>query len=263
MNRKILVLVALMLSVIVNAQNNFRFSYVQIKYPNNTHSEWKKIDNVFLHNVDKGVISNYSSEGTNNQYTIIDKETRLKIDEQWYKVIPVRDNSGTNLVFYLCENQLFGLMLYNPNNDILVVYSPSNTITVPTITKQGNTQNAGSTPTTNNVQNRFRIDCSLVTIYNPDTKKWSDWSEANNTFVINTNNNWDIIHYKASGNRASYRKVSDVETGKTFDGKEYQIASFLDEDGEEFLLQLIDDHSVRVIFTYKSGMRVSFAISNN
>ena len=43
---------------------------------------------------------------------------------------------------------------------------------------------------------QFRVDFNLVSFYDPETEKWEDWQEGNNTFVLNINDNNDIAHYK-------------------------------------------------------------------
>ena len=112
-------------------------------------------------------------------------------------------------------------------------------------------------------QDRFRVDFDHISIYNPSTDKWSEWEQVNHTFVFNINNNKDIMHYRANGNRVTYRNISGAERNKTSDGKEYQITTLLDADGEEFLFQLFDDTSIGVIFTFQSGIRVQFASADN
>jgi len=112
-------------------------------------------------------------------------------------------------------------------------------------------------------QDRFRVDCTHYSIYNPNTKKWSDWEESYNTFVININNNKDIMHFRPNGNRVTYRNVSNVvEKGKTSEGKEYQIISLLDENGDEFLFQLFNDIAIGIKFAFSTGVMIQFSNAN-
>lgn len=114
-----------------------------------------------------------------------------------------------------------------------------------------------------NAQDRFRVDCTHVSIYNPDTEEWSDWKDGNNTFVININDNGDIMHYKPNGNKVTYRKVSDVEKDKTSSNNEYQIITVIDEDGEEFMFQLFNDRNIGVKFIFKGRGMIQFSNADN
>lgn len=102
---------------------------------------------------------------------------------------------------------------------------------------------------------KFRVDMDLVTIYNTTTEKWSEWKEGFNSFVINYNDNGDILHIKASGKQAIYRKVSgNVEKTTTEDGKRYQIIDVIDEDGDRCSFQIFDDYSIGIKLIYKNAM---------
>jgi len=115
-----------------------------------------------------------------------------------------------------------------------------------------------------NAQDRFRVDYNRMSIYNPRTGQWSETEIANHTFVLNINDNNDIMHYKANGSRVTYRNVTKiVEKGKTSDGIGYQLLILLDENGEEFQFRIFDDLSIGVTFTYKNGTTVQFANADN
>ena len=119
-----------------------------------------------------------------------------------------------------------------------------------------------ATPINNddNKIDRFREDYDLVTIYDPQTETWSDWSEGNNTFVMNYNKNGDIAHYKANGDVVTYRRISDVEIEYTETGKRYQIFDALDEDGILFHFQFFDDRSAGLKMIY-NNMMIQFSSS--
>lgn len=73
-------------------------------------------------------------------------------------------------------------------------------------------------------QDQFRQDYNLVSIYDSETEKWSDWKEGYNTFVINYNDNGDIAHFKANGEKVVYRKISrEIEEGYTDSNNEHII----------------------------------------
>lgn len=94
-------------------------------------------------------------------------------------------------------------------------------------------------------QEKFRIDYSKVTIYDRDTKTWSDWENGDNTFVFNFNERGDIVHLMANGETSLYKRLSDIEKDYTEPEREpYQILSALDEDGDVFMLQLFDDPGI-------------------
>lgn len=105
---------------------------------------------------------------------------------------------------------------------------------------------------------KFRRDYSVVSIYNFDTKKWSEWKDGDNTFVFNINDNGDIAHYKASGETVIYKNVSKVEEGSTNSGENYQAIKVLDEDGTVFRLQLFDDKEIGLKMMYGNVM-IQFA----
>ena len=46
-------------------------------------------------------------------------------------------------------------------------------------------------------QNQFRKDFNYVAFFDAETKTWSDWEQAEHTFVFNINDNQDIRHYTA------------------------------------------------------------------
>ena len=91
---------------------------------------------------------------------------------------------------------------------------------------------------------QFRVDFNLVSFYDPETEKWEDWQEGNNTFVLNINDNNDIAHYKPDGEVLYYRNLGDLEVGYTTDGDHYQIIKALYEDGYEISFQLFDDITI-------------------
>jgi hypothetical protein len=88
--------------------------------------------------------------------------------------------------------------------------------------------------------------------------EWSEWFDAQNTFVINSNDNNDIIHYRGDGQVVIYRNLGGLETLYTKSGERYQIINVLDEDGNPMDFQLFDNLSIGVKLI-KDGMAIQFA----
>ncbi len=98
---------------------------------------------------------------------------------------------------------------------------------------------------------KFRVDMNYVALYNSKTEKWSEWEKGYNTFVINANDNRDIVHIKANGEEVNYRRISQkVERNTTSDGKEYQIIYCLDDNGNKFQFQIFDDIKIGIKLIY-------------
>ncbi len=107
-------------------------------------------------------------------------------------------------------------------------------------------------------QDQFRVDMNLVAILPSLDAEWSEWFEATNTFVINANENNDIIHYRGDGNVVVYRNLGGLKTEYTESGKRYQIINALDEDGNPMEFQLFDDRSIGVKLI-TGGMAIQFS----
>jgi hypothetical protein len=108
-------------------------------------------------------------------------------------------------------------------------------------------------------QEKFRVDYTLVSIYDSQTETWSEWKEGYNTFVINANENNDIFHIKGNGDKVIYRKISDdVEEGDNAKGGHYQIIQALDEDGTVFSFQLFDNPKIGLKIIY-SNLMIQFS----
>ncbi len=106
---------------------------------------------------------------------------------------------------------------------------------------------------------KFRVDMNYVAIYNSSKEEWSEWEKGYNTFVINANENKDIIHILPSGKEVNYRRISqNVERHATSDGKEYQIINCLDDNGDKFQFQVFDDYKIGIKMIYGSGI-IQFA----
>lgn len=88
---------------------------------------------------------------------------------------------------------------------------------------------------------KFRIDHNYIAVYDPDKDEWGDWQSGNNTFVVNINEQGDIAHIKANGDKVIYKRLSGVEEGTLDNGKHYQLIKALDENGDVFRFQLFDD----------------------
>ncbi len=105
---------------------------------------------------------------------------------------------------------------------------------------------------------QFRIDYNIVAILPGLDSDWSEWFDANNTFVINSNDNNDIVHYRGDGETVVYRNLGGLETLYTDSGKRYQIINVLDEDGNPMDFQLFDDPTIGVKLI-KEGMAIQFS----
>ena len=105
---------------------------------------------------------------------------------------------------------------------------------------------------------KFRMDYNYVASYDTQSKEWDDWKEGYNTFVLNYNENNDILHIKGNGNKVIYRKLSGVEEGTTSTGKHYQILRALDEDGNAFRFQMFDDPEIGAKMMY-SNFAIQFS----
>jgi len=102
---------------------------------------------------------------------------------------------------------------------------------------------------------KFRLDFNMVSVYDADTKKWSEWKEGLNTFVINVNSNGDITHVTANGKEKLYRRTSKkVERDYTKDGSGYQIINAIDYDGNNFRFQVFDDEKIGIKMIYGNVM---------
>ncbi len=71
-------------------------------------------------------------------------------------------------------------------------------------------------------QDQFRVDYNQVSIYDSESKEWSEWKDGYNTFVINYNDNNDIAHFKANGDKVIYRRISkEIDEGYSSQGNEH------------------------------------------
>ena len=96
-------------------------------------------------------------------------------------------------------------------------------------------------------QNQFRKDFNYVAFFDAETKTWSDWEQAEHTFVFNINDNQDIRHYTAKGEIIVYRNMGNKQGGDTKDGEHYQILDLLDDTGNELSLKLFDNPEIGVL----------------
>lgn len=95
---------------------------------------------------------------------------------------------------------------------------------------------------------KFRSDYKHFSIFTPDTKKWSEWKESNNTFVFNINTNSDVKVFWASGETEILRKVSKIEDGKTDDKESYQSVTVLDQKGNEIGLIIYEEKRLMLVY---------------
>jgi hypothetical protein len=106
---------------------------------------------------------------------------------------------------------------------------------------------------------KFRVDMQYVAVYDGKAEKWSEWKEGFNSFVINYNDNGDILHIMGSGKKVIYRKLSKgVERKKTADGKSYQLIEVIDEDGDTCSFQIFEDYSIGIKIMY-ANMAIQFS----
>ncbi|CAM3834222.1 hypothetical protein FLGE108171_15990 [Flavobacterium gelidilacus] len=105
-------------------------------------------------------------------------------------------------------------------------------------------------------KDQFRVDYDKISFFDSETKKWSEWKDGYNTFVINYNDNKDVAHFKANGEKVIYRRISDeIKEGYTPIGNEhYQIITALDEDGITFTFQLFDNKEIGLKIIYNNLM---------
>ena len=110
-----------------------------------------------------------------------------------------------------------------------------------------------------NSSSKFRVDMNRVSIYDKATDTWSEWNEGYNTFIINANQNKDIIHIKASGEEVNYRRTSQTVTRDyTKDGEGYQTIYAIDDNGNKFMFQVFDDKKIGIKMIYGDVM-IQFA----
>ena len=93
-------------------------------------------------------------------------------------------------------------------------------------------------------QNQFRKDFNYVAFFDAETKTWSDWEQAEHTFVFNINDNQDIRHYTAKGEIIVYRNMGNKQVGDTKDGEHLYL---LDDTGNELSLKLFDNPEIGVL----------------
>lgn len=101
---------------------------------------------------------------------------------------------------------------------------------------------------------QFRADFNHVAIYLSGDAEWSEWFDAENTFVFNSNENNDVTHYRGDGSVIVYRNIGGLESDVTESGDHYQIMNMLDEDGNQISFQLFDDISIGVKLITSDGM---------
>ena len=101
---------------------------------------------------------------------------------------------------------------------------------------------------------KFRADFNRVAIYLSTDAEWSEWFDAENTFVFNSNENNDVTHYRGNGSVIIYRNIGGLESDITESGDHYQIMKMLDEDGNQISFQLFDDISIGVKLITSDGM---------
>jgi hypothetical protein len=101
---------------------------------------------------------------------------------------------------------------------------------------------------------QFRVDYNHVAIYLSSDVEWSQWFEAQNTFVINANDNNDIIHYMGNGNVVTYRNLGGLEVNYTESGEKYQILNILGEEGDPIRFQLFDNPKIGAKLITSDGM---------
>lgn len=102
--------------------------------------------------------------------------------------------------------------------------------------------------TQSNENNQFRRNFKYISIYRPDTKKWSELKESNNTFVFNINTNSDVKLFWANGKIELLRKVSKIEDIKTDNNIKYQSVTLLDEKGNEISLVIYEEKRLMLVY---------------
>jgi hypothetical protein len=102
--------------------------------------------------------------------------------------------------------------------------------------------------------NQFRIVYNNVSIFLSPDAEWSEMFDAQNTFVMNANENKDIIHYRGDGTAVTYRNIGELQTKYTDKGERYQILNVLDDDDNPISFQLFDDVSIGVKLITEDGL---------
>jgi len=97
---------------------------------------------------------------------------------------------------------------------------------------------------TENSKNDRRV-YNLISSYDHDTEKWSDWKKTDEVFVLNYMNKGAIARYRPNEKMILYKKKPNVpvEIGKTPKGKGYKIITAR-ESFFEYTLKFYDDPSM-------------------
>lgn len=168
------------------------------------------------------------------------------------------DERGQKVVIYYKTSEVWYFHGYDPNtkryNNLTLYMDCSEDSEL--LSEIGLSNNTTSKTKTSG---KFRVDMNYVAIYDNSKEEWSEWKKGYNTFVINSNENKDIIHIKPSGEEVNYRRISQsVERKATSDGKEYQIINCVDGNGDKFQFQVFDDYKIGIKMIYATGI-IQFA----
>lgn len=84
------------------------------------------------------------------------------------------------------------------------------------------------------------------------------WIDVDVTAVINEKSTGDIVLYYGNGSSIRYKKIGDVETGKTTGGEEFQLIKCVDlESGSDVFVQYFDvNRTLRILIA--EGYYVEF-----
>ncbi|KXX66682.1 hypothetical protein [Flammeovirga sp. SJP92] len=99
---------------------------------------------------------------------------------------------------------------------------------------------------------QFKRSFTQFSLY--ENGQWGKWQEGNNTIVFNYKNTSDIFVYFNNGKKEFLQNMSGFEKAKTKDGNSYQIATVLDDNGNELQIQLFDSGDVK--FMYSNGFMI-------
>ncbi len=73
--------------------------------------------------------------------------------------------------------------------------------------------------------------------FKSENKDWEDWKKGQNIFIINYNDNGDVLHYLSGGTKKLYTMRKGWEKTTKYN-EDYSIAEFITDDGEEISIQV-------------------------
>lgn len=93
-------------------------------------------------------------------------------------------------------------------------------------------------------RDKARMDYQLVSMFDKQTKKWSEFVPDMNSFFVNINPNGDILHLRSNGTQTVYKRVSITNDDETAEGKHFLLIKTQHPGGEFVQFQVFDDFKV-------------------